>query len=110
MTENELTPDDVENLLETFAAANPGSDIDPGRLRAVLDEAMGHLSKGHPLAEQINDLTSAGASLFICPSYGGWLELRLGWPDDPELWPKVHGRSFLLGTFALADVQARPQG
>ena len=52
MPVDELTPDDVETLLEAFATANPGSDIDPGRLRAVLDEAMDHWSKGHPLAER----------------------------------------------------------
>ena len=110
MTRNELTPDDVEALLEAFATARPGSDIDFDRLRAILDQAMQQVDQRHPLRVQVRELTAAGASLFIRPTGEGWLQLRLGWPDDPELWPKVHGRSFVLGRFETAQVLRRPQG
>jgi hypothetical protein len=103
---NDPTDDELDRLLERFAAEQAG-EVDEARVRAVLE----NVTTDHPLADEIHELTEAGASFSMRPAASpGEVELNLGFPDDPERYPKAHGRSVMVGRFSLAHLQQRPQG
>jgi hypothetical protein len=101
---DEPTPDDIERLLRRYSAQHRG-EVDEARLYAVLENVW----QNHPLREDIDNLAEVGAELDV-RRVGEQIELWLGFPDDPERWPKSHGRRIMIGRFALDELRAPPQG
>jgi hypothetical protein len=109
VTDHDPTDDQLTDLLERFALEQ-GQDLDPDRFREMAGQVVEE-ARSHPeMGRLVCNLEAHGASLYVqgCPA--NMLELRLGYPDDPDRWPKAHGRSVALGRFPLSRVLARPQG
>jgi hypothetical protein len=105
----EPTDEQLDDLLERFAADQP-REIDEGRFRAMLDDIVEH-ARAHPqLGAGVRALESQGAHLYSKTLHDDWMEIRLGFDDDPVARPKSHGRSIPLGKFPLSRVLKRPQG
>jgi hypothetical protein len=111
MTDPELTPDQIEDMLDRYAKQHRGDEIDPERLRAVLEHVWEYVTSEHyPLHVKVRELHELGASLFLVPvDAAGKVEVRLGFLKGPER-PKSGGRSVPLGKFELAEIQSLPRG
>lgn len=105
------TDEQLDAMLERFAAEQGTGELDDARCREMFADVLDHARNDPDLGPRVRGLQHAGATLFVHPvADGSWLELRLGYPDDPERWPKAHGRSVPLGRFPVERVLARPQG
>ncbi len=105
------TDRELDDLLERFAAEQTNGDLDLDRTREMLADIYGFALADPEMGPRVRELVRAGATPFVKPlADGAWLELRLGYPDDPVKWPKAHGQSVPLGKFERARVLARPQG
>src|SRR6476646_752380 len=99
------TDDELDELLERWAFEQ-GTDLEPDRFRELAGQVIEDARAPPDLGRLVLDLEAHGATLFVkgCPA--NLLELRLGYPDDPERWPKAAGRSVPLGRFRLSSVLA----
>ena len=105
----EHSDEELDELVERWALEQ-GTDLDPDRFRELASQVVEDARADPKLGRLVLDLEAHGATLFVkgCPD--NWLELRLGYPEDPERWPKAAGRSVPLGRFPLSRVLARAQG
>ena len=107
----EPSDDQLDEMLERFAAEQSNGDVDLDRCREMFADILDSATSDPVLGARVRDLVRAGATCFAHPiADGRWIELRLGYPDDPERWPKAHGKSVPLGRCEVERVLARPQG
>jgi hypothetical protein len=107
---DEPTNDQLEDLLERFAAEQ-GGELDEERFLSIAEEILATAKSHSALGAQVRELIDNSASLFLSTvDEAGDIELRLGFPDDPERWSKAHGQSVPLGKFPFSRIASRPQG
>jgi hypothetical protein len=108
--EKQPTDDQLDEVLERFASEH-GAEIDEQRLAEMLQQIYDHARQHPRFGARVRGLVARGAHLFLTPvGESGNVECRLGFDDDPERWPKAHGKTVPLGRFPLSRILRRPEG
>jgi hypothetical protein len=111
MNEPEHEPSDeldaliqLDELIERFAAEQ-GPEIDDARLAEMNRRLVAFAHEHSQVGETVRQLIADGAHLSMTPvDADGNVELHLGYPEDPERWPKAHGKSVPLGKYPLSRI------